>query len=92
MKANDFMRMLGAIAVIVALIIGVSLFLPRYQKLQRLQARRIQLEKDNRQIEEKVNSLAEKQRRFGSDPDFVERTAREAGMVKSNEVSYRVVN
>ena len=92
MKPHDVMRILVGIAVICALVIGICLLLPRYNKLQRLQSKRTQLEQDNRQIDDKITDLADKERRFENDPAFVERTARESGMIKSNEVSYRVVN
>jgi cell division protein FtsB len=76
--------------IVLALLGIVFVFVPPAKTIRSYQARRIELEAENRQLEEQIRDLIEKQARFRTDPAFVERTAREVGMIKSNEVSHRL--
>lgn len=79
------------VLLIVLLGIGTaSIFSPPIKSIRKYHQRRLELQEENRQLEEQIRDLAEKQARFKSDPAFVERTARENGMVKSNEVVYKL--
>jgi cell division protein FtsB len=66
------------------------LFLPRYHRHRMLQAEKSLLQKENLRQEALVRELRENQRRFETDPDFVERMARERGMVKADEKTFRI--
>ena len=81
----------AAIILVILLIIGVVfLFLPPSNAIREYRTRRTALQRENEQLEARIRELVEKQARFRSDPTFVERTAREAGMVKSNEVIFKL--
>ena len=68
----------------------VCVFLPRSHELRHYQRQRLKLEAENRELERDIHELADNQSRFQTDPAFVERTAREAGMIRTNEVVYRL--
>lgn len=90
----DYWRLIYqfAITVLIGLLaIGAYLALSSpSQTLRENHRRRIQLMEESAQLTEQIQDLAEKQVRFRSDPVFVERTAREAGMVKTNEVIFKL--
>lgn len=83
-----------AVAIIVVLcLIGVMfMFLPKCYRISKLQQTKTQLENENKQRETDTRELRIKQERFTSDPAFVQRTAREVGMVKPHEVVFRFSN
>jgi cell division protein FtsB len=81
---------LGMLAVALAAVL-VFMFLPKYGRLRELQREKDGLEDGNRALEEQIRDLQDKRERFTSDPAFVERTAREAGMVKPDETVYKFV-
>jgi cell division protein FtsB len=83
-------RLAWALLVIVIPIGIASIFAPRCNNLHTLQKQKELLAEGNRQIDERARELQTRQERFISDPLFVERVAREAGMVRSNEVVFRV--
>lgn len=81
----------GVLAVL--LIIGlVCIFLPKCNHLRQLQLRKGELQAENRELEAMTRDLQAKQERFGRDPAFVERIARETGMVKQGEVVFQFTN
>ena len=90
----DYWRVIYRLAWIVLIVIvpvGIgSMFAPRCSSLRYLHQKRAAIAEENRRTEEMTRELQIRQERFLSDPLFVERVAREAGMVKSNEVVYRV--
>lgn len=70
----------------------VCIFVPRCNKLRAMQRKRIELQTENRTLEAMTQELRIKQERFSTEPPFVERTAREIGMVKTNETVYKFTN
>ncbi len=83
-----------AFGLIVALLLVavVCLFLPKCRLLSELQKKKLAYQQQNRQIETSTEELRLKEERFNSDPEFVERTARGIGMVKTNEIMLKVTN
>jgi cell division protein FtsB len=78
---------------LVLFVIGlICIFLPKCHRIRELHRTRMALEEQNRRTEEKIRELKENQERFGSDPAFVELTARRTGRVKTNEHLYRYTN
>ncbi len=81
------------IALIILLAIGaVCIFIPRCGRMNQLQKEKTERLTQNREIEDGVHTLRDKQERFSSDPAFVERVAREAGMVKPDETVFKLTN
>ncbi len=76
----------------VLMVIGlVALFMPKCRNFQDLQARRLTLTEDNEKVRGQIRELEQNQQRFKTDPEFVERIAREQGRVKPGETLYKVV-
>lgn len=67
----------------------ICVFLPKTHNYQTLQKRKAVLEQGNAQIEAKVRQLRQNQRRFQTDPAFVERVAREHGMAMPGETIFK---
>ena len=67
----------------------VCFFLPKTHNYQTLQKRKAVLEQGNALIESKVRQLQQNQKRFQTDPAFVERVAREHGMAMPGETIFR---
>jgi len=78
-------------ALVVLLGIGIIVaFAPKYQALRQLQRRKAVLEEENHKLQSEILELKLKQQSFQSDPLFIERTARELGMARSNEIIYKI--
>jgi cell division protein FtsB len=78
----------GLLAVLI--VIGLlCVFTPKCRTLSRLQTTRTDLEQKNTDTTAEIKDLKIKQERFTSEPAFVERTARESGMVAPGEVIYK---
>lgn len=78
----------GLLAVLIA--IGfILIFTPKTRKLAQLQGVKAQIEEQNAQKAEQIKELKTRQERFNSDPEFVEHTAREAGMIMPDETVYK---
>lgn len=78
--------------VLLALLIVIGLiliFTPKTAKMAELQARKAELERQNADKARQIKELQIRQERFISDPEFVEHTAREAGMVMPDETVYK---
>jgi cell division protein FtsB len=78
--------------VLLAMVVPVGIacfFLPKCDRLRVLQSQKTVLEDENQRIEALTRELRAKQERFATDTNFVERTAREVGMAKSNEIVFR---
>lgn len=90
----DYWRVIYKLAwvlLVIVIPVGIaSIFAPRCNNLHTLQKQKEQLAESNRQIDERTRELQTRQERFIADPRFVERVAREAGMVRSNELVFRV--
>ena len=71
---------------------GVCVFLPKVNTLRALQKRRLELQAENRMLEEKIQEFKTKQERFLTDPEYVERVAHELRLVKPNETIFIVTN
>jgi cell division protein FtsB len=67
----------------------VCIFLPKTHNYQTLQNRKEALEQANEATEARIRKLNLNQKRFRSDPEFVERSAREQGMAKPGETIFR---
>ena len=70
----------------------VCIFLPKCHHLRQLQERKAELQEENRETESMTRALQARQKRFNTDPTYVERVARETGMVKPNEVVFQYTN
>ncbi len=70
----------------------ICIFLPRCHHLRQLQLRKAELQAENRETEAMTRALQDKQKRFSTDPAYVERVARETGMVKPDEVVFQYKN
>ncbi len=82
---------IGWIALIALSAIGAaSLFLPRYNRLRKMQREKIELQQEIVRLEARIKELSENQRRFETDPAFLERMARERGLIKPHEKVFRV--
>jgi cell division protein FtsB len=67
----------------------VCVFMPKWNGLGELQRKKASIQEENRQIELLTQELRHKRERLKSDAEFAERTAREAGMVRSNEIIFK---
>jgi len=71
-------------------IIGLAcVFVPPTRHLRELQRKKAELKSESVRIQEMITELRLKQKRFRTDAVFVERTARETGRVKTNEVIFK---
>lgn len=78
----------GLLAVL--MVIGLlCVFTPKCHTLNRLQNKRDALEVKNAAKATAIKDLKIKQERFTTEPAFVERTARESGMVTPGEKVYK---
>lgn len=73
------------------LLVGVFLciFMPMVEKQRLLREKKAALEAENRQLEESIRELQNRQARFLAESDAVERTAHEANMVRPDEVVFK---
>ncbi len=67
----------------------VCIFLPKTHNYKTLQNRKEALEQGNTSMEARIRQFEQNQKRFRSDPEFVERSAREQGMAKPGETIFR---
>ncbi len=82
---------LGLLAVLA--VIGLILvFTPKARELARLQSIKARLEVRNAEKADQIKQLQIRQERFISDPEYVEHTAREAGLVMPDETVYKFTN
>jgi len=78
------------IVVCVLAAIGViCVFLPKCHRFQELQRQKVALTEQNARVEARVRQLESKRERFNSEPEFVERVAREQGMAKPGETIFK---
>ena len=90
MTVTQWMYRIAFVLFLVIFVIGVIiLFVPKRNEYRRLQQTRDKLAQQNELKAQQIKDLKIKQERFTTEPSFVERTAREAGMVSKDEVVYR---
>lgn len=82
-------RVARLLAVILAVVVAFFVFLPKYNRLRQLQQQKLQLREENRRVQTRTLDLRQRQERFRGEPAFVERTAREMGMVKPGETVFK---
>jgi cell division protein FtsB len=85
-------RCLWGLAVILVVVVMISFFIPKYRTLRDYQKKRQELQQENSQKEAMIRDLKHKQERIVSDPAFVKRVAREAGMAEENELVIKFTN
>ncbi len=74
----------------VVLVVGlVCIFLPKCHFLREMQRKKEKQVVENRELGVKVSNLRTKQDRFNTDQKFVERIARDEGLIKSDEVVFK---
>lgn len=78
--------------IVIFIIASICVFLPRYNRIRQLQKKKIELQEENHRVEARIEELRIKQQQFSSDPTFVERTAREIGMIKPDETVFKFTN
>ncbi|MFO7871349.1 MAG: septum formation initiator family protein [Kiritimatiellia bacterium] len=77
---------------IVCVVAVAFIFLPTCRRLDTLEQERAKLSAENRELALKTKRLRGKERKFVSDPGYVEHTAREMGMVKDGEIIFKFTN
>ncbi len=77
--------------VLVALVIFgvICLFMPRCQRLRKMQKTKASFEEKNQRLENDARDLQDKQRLFQTETDFVKRVARKTGRVSPDETIYK---
>ncbi len=71
---------------------AVFLFLPRWNRLVKMRSEMRESRLAIADMEDRIRELRENQHRFRTDAEFVERMARERGMIKPHEKTFRVLN
>jgi cell division protein FtsB len=80
-----------ALAILCAICV-VCMFIPKVRQEHSLQAKKADAQEQNARLEASLKDLKEKQERFATEPAFVEQTARDIGMVKTNETLFKFTN
>jgi cell division protein FtsB len=70
----------------------VAIFVPKCRNLRQMQQRKAALQQENAEVEARTLALRQKQERFNTDPAYVERVAREIGMVRPDETVFHFTN
>ena len=74
----------------ILLFVGVlCIFLPQYNRYQQLEQKEAQLQEEIRREESLLNEYQLRQKRFRTEPQFVERVAHDMGMAKPDEVLFK---
>jgi cell division protein FtsB len=84
-------RFACALVAILLIVAAACIFLPRCNRLREFQRQKEGMEAENRGLEQLTHGTRDKRDLFASDPRFVERTAREMGMVRTNETVIKLV-
>ena len=80
------------ILIVAVCVVGlVCLFLPRYSEYRTLQQQRDKLAEDIRRNEERRKQLLLQQEKFRTDPDYVEKIARDDGRIAPDQSVIKVV-
>ena len=89
---NFLTRIAWSVLGIVAVVMILSMFYPQYQEYIELQRRQAALEMEFRLEQEKLKYLKRNQERMQTEPQFVERVAREElGFTKPGETLIKFV-
>lgn len=75
-----------AVLVVVGIVVLFYIFMPKWRTYNELRETAQKHKAENAALEANKEDLVSKQQQFQTDPSFVEHTAREIGMVKTNEV------
>ena len=85
---DRFLRVVAGLAVIIVLVGGVWVVWPRLERVRGLEQQRRQVLSEIEAKNREIAQLRENQRRFASDPDFVEAIARQNRRVFPGEVVF----
>jgi cell division protein FtsB len=89
---NVFLKIITQTALVVALAIvvagGLFILPPKVGRLHALERQRDELMQRNKFKTSEIDALKAKQRRFASDPEFVESIARQNKRVRQNELIF----
>ena len=80
------------IGVVVVLLLVLLGFVPKFRHLSELQRKREELREEAQRQEMIAQDFRQKQERFTRDPAYVERVAKEAGMIRPDELVFRLTN
>ena len=79
------------LAMVLLVLIGAALaFLPKIQQFQGYKETKTGLEKEIRTEKSRIKDLREKQQKFTTDKNFVQRLAHEKGFAHENETIYQL--
>ena len=73
-------------------IAAVAMVLPKCNERRELRRRKTELLEENLRLANSTRELTERHERFAKEPAFVERVAKESGMIKSDEIVFRYSN
>lgn len=83
----------GWVVLVLLAIVGVlCLFLPKYSTFCKMRRQHAEDLAENRRMEARISELHKNQEQFLTEPAFVERTARDEGRVKENEIVFKHTN
>jgi len=85
-------KLAWGIVVILVTIALISAFIPKIQRYHDSYSKRAECQDENRRLASDLKKIRDKQERFSSDPLFVERTARDIGMAKPDEIVFKYTN
>lgn len=79
------------VLLVVLCIVGLTcVYVPRINNMRALQEEKAAIEAANARERARIDELRDKQERFQTDPEYVEHVAREQGMVKKDEVLFKL--
>jgi len=85
-------RLSWILLVVILIISIICLYLPKCRQLRRMQKEKSAKIEANRIKQNSITEHKAWQDKFETDPSFVEKTARESGMVKENEYVFKFTN
>ena len=89
---DNVYRFVWLVIALIFAIVLVMAFVPRCRRLTELKKRRADLQEQIRLQEIVTQEMREKQNEFTKDPGYVERVAKEAGMIRPDEVVFKASN
>ena len=79
------------VLLVVLCIVGLTcVYVPRINNMRALQQEKAAIERENARERARIDQLRNKQERFQNDAGYVEHVAREQGMVKKDEVLFKL--
>jgi cell division protein FtsB len=82
-------RFAWILVIVLCVIAAICVFLPKCHSFQDLQQKKLTLAEGNARLDARVRQLEKDQDRFRTDPEFVERVARQQGMAKPGETIFK---